>query len=65
MMSHQHQPRFSKWNGLDLIVCVCITCFMIVDLFRDILNYDTWVFVYALANVMCLCEYDMSTMYVV
>ncbi len=54
-----------EWAWLDLTVCVCITSFMIVDFSRDIFSCGTWVFMYALANVMCICEYDMSMMYVV
>ncbi len=65
MMSRQHQPRFSEWSGLGLIVCVCITSFMIVDFSRDIFNCGTLVFVYAFVHVMCVCEYGMSAMYVV
>jgi hypothetical protein len=30
---------------------------MIVDLFRDIFNCGTHVFVYVLVHVMCLCVY--------
>jgi hypothetical protein len=30
---------------------------MIVDLSCDIFSYGTWVFVYALVHVMCLCVY--------
>jgi hypothetical protein len=41
MVSHWHRSRFSEWSGLGLIVCVCITSFMIVDLFRDIFTRRT------------------------
>jgi hypothetical protein len=54
-----------EWAWLD---CMCyITSFMIIDISSDIFSCGTWVFVYSLVHVMCLCvcEYGMSAMYVV
>jgi hypothetical protein len=44
MVSRQHRPKFSKWSGLGLTVCVCITIFMIVDLSRVIFTQRTLFF---------------------
>ncbi len=44
-----------EWAGL--IICVCITSFMIIDFSRDIFNCGTHVFVYVLVHIMCFCVY--------
>jgi hypothetical protein len=35
MVPCYHRFGFSKWSGLGLTICVCITSFMIVDLFCE------------------------------